>query len=174
MPTFGGPAIAKAFAAPLLRQSFLDLRQQRFDLRQCRRDQLGRHIALVREIDPGFDQGRRFDDPRAPVARLVAEQSLQLAQRLAALPVRVGVNEIVESFGLGEIELAILERAPGKLAGLGGANIVKSGQRREQRRQHRASAMDMKLRDVFAGRAGRSRKPQHHSIVDRPLAEIAK
>ena len=49
--------------------------------------------------------------------RLVAEQAFQLAQRLAALPVGVGVNEIVEAFGLGQIELAVLERAAGKLAG---------------------------------------------------------
>ena len=34
--------------------------------------------------------------------------------------------------------------------------------------------MDVKFRDVFAGRAGRARKPQHHRIVDRPLADIPK
>ena len=58
--------------------------------------------------------------------------------------------------------------------GSAGANIFESGQRREQSRQHRASAMDVKFRDVFAGRAGRTRKPQHHRIVDRPLADIPK
>ena len=34
--------------------------------------------------------------------------------------------------------------------------------------------MDVKFRDVFAGRAGRTRKPQHHRIIDRPLADIPK
>ena len=68
---------------------------------------------------PASIKRRRLDDPRAPVARLVAEQSLQLAQRLAALPIGVGMDEIVETFGLGQIELAVLERAPGKFAGLG-------------------------------------------------------
>ena len=111
--------IAKPLAPPLPRQDFLDLGQQRFDLRQRRRDQFRRHVALVRKINSGFDQGRRFDDPRAPIARSVAKQSLQLAQRLAPLPIGVGMDEIVETFGLGQIELAVLESAPGKFAGLG-------------------------------------------------------
>ena len=54
---------------------------------------------------------------------LVAEQAFQLPQRLAALPVGVGMDEIVEAFGLGQIELAVLERAPGEFAGLGRAQI---------------------------------------------------
>ena len=49
---------------------------------------------------------------------------LQLPQRLAALPIGVGVNEIVEAFGFGEIELAVLECAAGEFAGLGGAHIL--------------------------------------------------
>jgi hypothetical protein len=32
--------------------------------------------------------------------------------------------------------------------------------------------MDVKFSDVFAGRAGRTRKPKHHGIVDRSLADI--
>ena len=82
------------------------------------------------------------------------------------------MDEIVETFGFRQIELAVLERAPGKFAGLGRANIFECGQRREQGSQHRASAMDVKFRDVFPSRAGRTRKPQHHGIVDRPLADI--
>jgi len=40
------------------------------------------------------------------------------------LPIGVGTNQIVETFGLGEIELAILERAPGELARLRRAHIL--------------------------------------------------
>ena len=68
---------------------------------------------------PASIKRRRLDDPRPPVARLVAEQAFQLTQRLAALPIGVGMNEIVETFGFGEIELAVLERAAGEFAGLG-------------------------------------------------------
>ena len=48
--------IAKPLTSPLPRKHFLDLGQQRFDLRQRRRDQFRRHVALVRKIDPGLDQ----------------------------------------------------------------------------------------------------------------------
>jgi len=58
-------------------------------------------------------------------ARALAEHPLQLTQRLAALPVGVGMNQIVERFRLGQIELAILEPAPGKLARLSGAYLVR-------------------------------------------------
>jgi len=44
---------------------------------------------FVGEIDSGLDQGLCLDDPLAPIARLVTEQSLELTQRLAPLPVGV-------------------------------------------------------------------------------------
>jgi len=111
---------------------------------------------------------------RTRQSRAFTEQSLQLEQRLAPLPIGVGMDKIVETFGFGEIELAVLEGAPGEFARLGGANIFESGQRREQGGQHCTTAMDVKLRDVFAGRAGRTGKPQHHGIVDRPLTDVCK
>jgi hypothetical protein len=43
------------------------------------------------------------------------------------------MDEIVETFGLGQIELAVFESAPGKFAGLGRTNIFERGQRGEQR-----------------------------------------
>ena len=46
-----------------------------------------------------------------------------MAQRLAALPIGVGMNEIVETFGLRQIELAVLESAAGEFAGLGRSDI---------------------------------------------------
>ena len=77
------------------------------------------------------------------------------------------MNQIVETFSLGEVEFSIFERAAGKFAGLGGPDILETRERREQRRQHRAAAMDVKFRDILAGRTGRARKPQRHRIVDR-------
>ncbi len=158
---------------PLRRQHCPDLAEQHFDFCKRRRDQLSRHVAFVGEIDPGLDQRRGFDDLRTPVARTVAEQTFQLTQRLAALPIGVGVNEIVETFGFGEIEFAVLESAAREFTGLRCPQIVERRKRREQRRENRAAAMDMKFGDVFSGRARRSRKPQHHRIVDRLLIGIA-
>ena len=132
LPTFGGPAIATT--SPSRRRSLWPCAARTSsisassasDLRKRRRDQFRRHIALVGKIDAGLDQRRSLDDLRAPVARAVAEQALQLAQRLAALPVGVGMDQIVETFGLGEVELAVLERAAGKFAGLGRPHIFAS------------------------------------------------
>ena len=159
--------LAQPLTSPLCRKHFLDLTEQHFDFCQRRRQQFSGHVTFVGEIDPGFDQRRGLDDLRAPVAGSVAEQTFQLTQRLAALPIGVGVNQIVEAFRLGEIKLAVLERAPGEFARLRSTYIRETRERREQCREHRAPAMDVKFRDVLAGRARGCRKPQHHGIVDR-------
>src|SRR5205823_3821476 len=79
--------LAQPLALSVPGKDLLDFAQQRSGFCERWRDQLGGHIALVREIDSGFDQGAGFDDLRAPIARPVAEQTLQLTQRLAALSV---------------------------------------------------------------------------------------
>jgi hypothetical protein len=119
-------SLAQAFTSALCRKHFLDFAEQRPDLRQRRRHQLRRHIALIGEIDAGFDQCRSLNDLCAPVTRLVPEQTFQLAQRLAALPIGVGMNEIIETLRLGEIELAVLEGAAGKFAGLRRTHILET------------------------------------------------
>ena len=167
-------AVAQPFALPLRRKHFFDFLKQRSDLRKCRRHQFQGHIALVGKIDAGFDQSRSLNDPRAPVARFVAEQAFQLPQCLAALPIGVGVNEVVEAFGFGQIQLAVLKCTAGKFARLRRPHIFESGERREQRSEHRAPTVDVQLSDVLTGRTGRTRKPEHDRIVDRPLADIAK
>ena len=45
-------------------------------------------------------------------------------------------------------------------------------ERRKQRRQHRAAAMDVKLRDVLAGRAGRPGNHNTSRVVDRLLSGV--
>jgi hypothetical protein len=62
----------------LCRKDFCDFVMQRTDRLDRRRHQLGGHIALVGEIDAGFDQSGGLDDSLAPVARAIAEEALQL------------------------------------------------------------------------------------------------
>ena len=67
----------------------------------------------------------------------------------------------------GKVEPAILEGAPGELAGLGRAQAVEPAERVEHRGNHGAAAVQMKLGDVLAGETGGGRKPQHQGIVER-------
>jgi hypothetical protein len=179
LPTFGGPGdrdhqpLAQPLTSPLRRKHFFNFVEQCLDLRHRGRDQLRWHIPFVGEIDSCFDQRAGLDDLRPPVARAVAEQAPQLAQRLLALPIGVGMDQVVETLGLGEIEFSIFERAAGELARLGRPHILECRERCEQGRQHRAAAMDVKFRDVLAGRARRSGKPQYHRIVDRLPGGVA-
>src|SRR5262245_40438228 len=75
------------------------------------------------------------------------------------------MDEIIETFGFREIELAVLERTAGELAGLCGPHVPIRRQRRKQRGQDGASAMDMELGNVLAGRARGLWKPEHDRVV---------
>ncbi len=118
--------VAQTFALALRRKHFLNLAEKLSDLCQRGLVQFRGHIALVGKIDAGLDQCRGLDNLCAPVPCFVAEQTLHLAERLAALPIGVGMNQIVQRFGFGEIELAVFKRAAGEFARLGGPHIFKS------------------------------------------------
>jgi len=63
---------------------------------------------LIGEINTGFNQGRSLMICSRQ-SRPCRRAALAIAERLAALPISVGVNEIVETSGLGQVELAVLD-----------------------------------------------------------------
>src|SRR4029079_4026589 len=67
---------------------------------------------------------------------------------------------------LGEIELAVFERAPGELAGLGKAQAGEGEQRIERGTDHGAAAMQLPLGPGLAGEARGPREPQHETAVE--------
>ncbi len=114
---------------------------------------------LVGKIDLGFDQRRRFDQPGAPALIERAERALGLAQRLAALALGLGVHQIGQALGFGQVELAVLEGAAGELARLGGRarrRLCKASL--DHRGDHRRPAMDVQFGHILAGEARRTRE----------------
>ena len=101
---------------------------------------------------------------------LIAEQALQLAQRLTALRVGLGIDQIGETFRLREVELAVLESAAREFAGFRRRGTFDPAERAEHRSNHRAAAVQMELGDVFAGLAVRAGKPQRQRLVERLAA----
>ena len=65
-----------------------------------------------------FRQRHGGDQALPPVFIDLIERALRLAQSLAPLRRRFRVDQIGETFDPRQVELAILERAAGKLAGL--------------------------------------------------------
>ncbi len=122
------------------------------DLLARRRDQFVRHVAFVGEIDPRLDQRRCLDDLSPPVFGALAQQSLELPQRLPPLRFGVGVDQVVEAFRFGQIELAVLECAARELARFRRAHAVDPAELFEERGEHGAAAVQLQLGDVFAGR----------------------
>ena len=71
-------ALLVQYTPPLRRKHFLNFTQQHFHFRQRRLDQFRGNVALIGEIDAGFNQRGCLDDLAAPVARFVSKQSSQL------------------------------------------------------------------------------------------------
>ena len=65
-----------------------------------------------------FDQRQRLDQLGAPLVGARAQRAAQLPQRLAALALRLGHDQVGEALDRGEIELAVLKGAPRELARL--------------------------------------------------------
>jgi hypothetical protein len=57
------------------------------------------------------------------------------------LPISIRVNEVIETFRLGQIQLAILKCAPRELAWLRGPNTRDTRERRKERYEHRPPAV---------------------------------
>ena len=92
-----------------------------------------------------------FEQPR--------ELALHLPQRLLALRLRLGCDQIGEPLDRGEIEPSVLERAASELTGLGVTETVERRERAEHRGDYGMAAMHLQFGHVFTGLALRARKP---------------
>ncbi len=88
-----------------------------------------------------------------------------MPQGLAALRFGLGVDEVGEAFGFGEVELAVLEGAAGELARLGGPQALDRRQGAENPLDHRPSAMNLQLGHVLAGKTCGSGEPYDEAVV---------
>ena len=159
-------AVAQPFTPPVVVQMSCDLTGQRLKLRAHHTgDALGK--VFVREVDVGF---KVCQSPRQPVTPAIVEPAklaFHLAQRLPPLSRRVGVHQIGDGFGGGKVEFPVLETPSAELARLGDPQTGQARQRVDHSGDDRPSAMDMKLRNVLAGKAMGAGKPQHQSLVEK-------
>ena len=94
------------------------------------------------------------------------ELALELAERLARLGARLGIDEIGQTLRRGEVQTAIQERPPGELARLRRPQPRQIGQRREERSADRAATVDLELQHVLAGEARGRREPEHEAAIE--------
>ncbi len=173
LPALGGPAItihspsrnrsprsAPASAAAISSASGRAIAIARA-IRFCR------HVALVGEVDGGLDLRQRFDGLGPPGLGAVAEQAAHLLERLPALRLGLGADQVGERLDLGEVELAVLEGAAGELARLRQPQPLDPAERRQHRGDDRVAAVELKLHHVLAGLAAGAGKPERQRLVDR-------
>ena len=82
-------------------------------------DQTPRQI-LVGEIHRRLGPGQCRQQVAAPGFALPAEGAVELAQGLAALGRGLGLHQVGDGFGLGQVELAVVEGLAGEIPGPAG------------------------------------------------------
>ena len=133
---------------------------------KCSIDQIFGHVGLVGEVDLRLDQRQRLDQLPPPSLGAVADQTLELAERLPALRRRLCRDQVGQALHRREIEPAVLEGAAGELAGFGRPAAFDLAERVEHRGNDRVAAVKLQLGRVLAGLAARRRKPEHQCFVD--------
>src|SRR5688572_21127872 len=96
-----------------------------------------------------------------PEPDLLAQAALGERERGFALAFGLGLDQVGQALGLGQVDAPVLERAPSELAGSRWPQSVKGLQRGQHRIDDGPSAMAMELEDVLAGRACRAVEPQN-------------
>ena len=166
-------AVPKSFAATAVIDMGRDFPAQPGDFAPCVfRDRAG-HIVLVREVELGLEERPRLDQPLPPSLVEAAQRAVGLAHGLPPLRLGLRLNQVGDSFDLGQIEPAVEESPPGELAGLRRPEALQPLQFPEDRGNHRAATVDMELGDVLAGETSWRRKEQGKPAVkDRPVVRL--
>ena len=173
LPTFGGPASAtrKPSRSDLAAVAVVEVRTRsppRAPAMSARASASASRgeVGLIREVDGGFDQRQRLDQPRAPAL-------VELRQRAAACRRAwrrcASVSASMRSARPSTSARSSLPFSKARRANSPGSARRQSGDggRAPRARPHDgAAAVDMKLRHVLAGVAPRAGEPQHQRLVE--------
>lgn len=128
------------------------------------------HIPLIREIEGRLRRREAIDRLVPPGRNLTAQGSFELAEGLPPLALGLGVDQVGDGLGLGEIHPPVEQGSPGELAGSGGAAAGMGRQHGEDAAAHREPSVQVKLGHVFAavgsraGEEGHERPVEHRSV----------
>ena len=98
---------------------------------------------------------------------MVRKFPFHLPLRLNPLRLGLGVDQVRQAFGFGQVHLAVLEGAARELARLGRPNSLQTAEDRQQFPDNRRAAVNLEFRDILARNRARPRQPKYQPPVDR-------
>jgi hypothetical protein len=96
-------------------------------------------VALLGEVDRRFETQVQLANPRADTSQGRGERAFEMADCLARLGRRDGIDERLHRFRLHEVELSIEERAERELARPRRPGASRRGPGKHRRHHHRAA-----------------------------------
>ena len=157
--------LAQQLAAVAVIEMLADLAGQRLHLGAGSLDGDDGDVGLIGKIDGGFELRHGADQTLPPSLIEAKQRSARLPQSLPSLRGGFRLDEIRQPLRAGQIELAVLKRAAGELAGLRQAAAFDVPQRRQHALDHGPAAVHLEFRHVLAGLAFRRREPEHQRLV---------
>ena len=121
------------------------------------------------KIDNGLEPGQRPYQSLPPALIQLTKRPFHLAQRLAPLLFRVGIDQIGDALSRCQIQLTVLERPPRELARFCRPQTWNPGEFIDHGRKDGATAMEVQFRHILAGEAGRSRECGYEAVIQNNL-----
>ena len=149
-----------------IRERFTNLTAQLLRSIKRRANQIFRHISLVGKVDTRLNQRQSLDNLPPPSLRPVADQALELTERVTALRWRFRRDQVRQTLHLREVKPAILERPARELPRFGQPAVVDRAQSIQHGSDHRVTAMQLQLCHILTGLAAGTRKPKCNRLVD--------
>ena len=170
LPAFGGPTITACRPSRSLRPRSALASRSSSDCASAASRCAQRRVAerverFVGEIDRGFDLHAHREQRRRQRIHALREFAVERAPRRTRGAHVAGRDQVGDRLGLGEVELAVEERAFAEFARARHARTERAAARDQLLQQHRA-AVRLQLDHVLAGVAGGRGEIQRDAVVD--------
>ncbi len=160
-------SVAQSLTPATIRKLSLDLLNEFPKASRHGLEDLVRRIPFIGKVHLRFPMGQKSDQPIPPILNLVAQGPFRLADGLTSLRLRLGMNEIVNSFRLGQIQFAVKNGPPGEFSRFRRTQSGHGTQRPHDPIDRPPAAMSLDLGTVFTGKTRWSRKPQDQALIEK-------
>ena len=130
----------------------------------------GGHVVgeiLIRKIDGRLEEGQHADQARPPAGKAFVQGTPHLLQGLGPLLGRLRIDQVGNTFGLGQAQPSVLEGAAGEVSGAG-RTATRGLEGRGHPGHHSRPPVQMQFDNVLPGKAAGALEPDNKAFIHPP------